>query len=528
MDTSTNFLYQPRGWGNHRRTAFDTAHHGPPSKVPMKRSGLWISIAASSLAIASSIASSASAAPKKDTPSDAAQTAKPATTKAAGANAPSAAEVLEGPDQGVPQFKPPPVSDPMLAPPPAAPRELKSWDEAIAMVRATSPDYVTNFEQIKKAEAQTRIALGHVLPTLNATGQYIHNFEQTSIQLAPNTPAIVTPAADTLTAGLAANWNVIDPRAIYAVGTSKKNVEVTKLSFEDRKRIIAESIANTMLQTLALERVAELNRVGLRTALERLALAKTRFEFGKGTQLDMDRSEQDVENARSQVLTGDETLRQARENLGVALGSATPISAPGDLDLAGFEGGVAKTCHLNDDIEKRPDVLAAKAKIELANRGIRDAELMFSPYVSVGAAASTSNVALLAPKTLVSVSALLTIPLYDGGIRYGQLRSARADAEIAKQALVNARLNAVVESTRTSRAVAVNKETRDVAQKQRDLAARVDARTRDGYAQGAGTSLDLVISAQALRQADINLALLEFQYAQARVTAVLANAECVY
>jgi outer membrane protein TolC len=53
-------------------------------------------------------------------------------------------------------------------------------------------------------------------------------------------------------------------------------------------------------------------------------------------------------------------------------------------------------------------------------------------------------------------------------------------------------------------------------------------RTREGYASGLGTSLDLVTSAQALRQAEINLVLLDFELAQARAGAVLVNAECVY
>jgi outer membrane protein, multidrug efflux system len=56
----------------------------------------------------------------------------------------------------------------------------------------------------------------------------------------------------------------------------------------------------------------------------------------------------------------------------------------------------------------------------------------------------------------------------------------------------------------------------------------VDQRTRNGYMQGVGTSLDLVTSAQALRQSEIALALLEFQVAQARANAYLVNAECAY
>ena len=69
---------------------------------------------------------------------------------------------------------------------------------------------------------------------------------------------------------------------------------------------------------------------------------------------------------------------------------------------------------------------------------------------------------------------------------------------------------------------------RDVSRRKRDLAKSIDGRTRDGYAHGLGTSLDLVISAEALRQADIDLALLEFQVGSARAHAVLADAECVY
>ena len=67
-----------------------------------------------------------------------------------------------------------------------------------------------------------------------------------------------------------------------------------------------------------------------------------------------------------------------------------------------------------------------------------------------------------------------------------------------------------------------------MAKEQRDLAARIDGRTREGYASGLGTSLDLVTSAQALRQAEINLVLLDFQLAQARAGAILVTAECLY
>src|SRR5450631_615687 len=50
----------------------------------------------------------------------------------------------------------PAVSDPMLAPPPGAPRVIASWDEALKLIRERSPDYITNYESIVRAQAQTR------------------------------------------------------------------------------------------------------------------------------------------------------------------------------------------------------------------------------------------------------------------------------------------------------------------------------------------------------------------------------------
>jgi outer membrane protein, multidrug efflux system len=422
-------------------------------------------------------------------------------------------------------FTAPDVADPMLAPPPAATREVRSWDEALELLRSHSPDYLAGYQSILRAAAQSRMALAAVLPTLNGQGSYNHQFYTASIPF--DGAVLVVPPKDTWAATATLQWD-ISPRAIYAVGTADRNTDVTRLQFEDRRRTLATAIVGAMLATLATSRIAELNRVGLRSALERLALTHARLQYGQGTALDVDRAEQDVAAARALIITGDESLKQTRESLGAALGSAVPISAPGDLQLGQFETAVARTCRLNDDIEKRPDVVAARKRIEIAERGVEDANLQFAPSLLLSSAAQAATAATLGPLNTWGVTAAINVPLYDGGFRYGALRDSRAALEQARQALVSTRLAAIVAAAQAERAVAVAEASRDVAQQQRDLAARVDQRTRDGYAQGAGTSLDLVISAQSLRQAEINLVLLQVQVGQARANTVLANAECVY
>jgi multidrug efflux system outer membrane protein len=159
---------------------------------------------------------------------------------------------------------------------------------------------------------------------------------------------------------------------------------------------------------------------------------------------------------------------------------------------------------------------------------VTDADLMYAPSLVVGSQAQAATVATLSPINTWNVQAALNLPLFDGGVRYGVRRDAKAALEQARQALVATRLAALVSAARAERAVSVDQASREVAQRQRDLAATIDRRTRESYAQGAGTSLDLVVSAQSLRQAEINLVLLEIQVAEARANTVLANAECVY
>ncbi len=421
----------------------------------------------------------------------------------------------------------PEVSDPMLPPPPPAPRQIGSWDEALDLIRAQSPDYVSSYEAVVRTQAQKRIALAAVLPILIGQGSYTHQFFTETIAI-PGVPPFVSPPPDLLTVGASVTWSVLNPRGLYGLGTADKNIEAAKLSFSDRRRMIAISLVEAMLATLAAERVADLSRVGLRSALQRLALTQARLQFGQGTALDVDRAQQDADSARRLIISGDETLRQTRESLGVALSSPVAVGPPGDIDLEAFEASVARTCRLNDDVEHRPDVRAARVRLEIAKRGVRDAELLFAPSVNVSSQLARSNVAVLGPVTTWDVQGVLTVPLYDGGARYGALRDARAAVEQARQALVSTRLNAVVGSEQALRAVGVLQSSRDVARQQRDLTQRIDERTRDGYAHGLGTSLDLVTSAQDLRRTEIDLALLEFQLAQARAEAVLTNAECLY
>ncbi len=101
------------------------------------------------------------------------------------------------------------------------------------------------------------------------------------------------------------------------------------------KRVLSTTVANDALTVVTDEHITELNRVGLRQALERLELAKRKTSLGAGTGLDVVRAQQDVENARATLVSGDENAREAREAFGLAIGVAEDVERRGRPELRG-------------------------------------------------------------------------------------------------------------------------------------------------------------------------------------------------
>jgi multidrug efflux system outer membrane protein len=454
----------------------------------------------------------------------------PAQTSAAPAPAPAATasvapSPLDTPPEPPPLPSPPVVDEAELRPPPRAARVLRSWQEALALARVHSPAYRAALDGVARAEAQAHIALSAVLPTLDASGSFTHQF-LTQNAAAFGGASTTIPLPNVWTASVTAAWSVADPRAYYAIGTARREAQAATLDLAETRRTTVLLIVDAMLTALVAERTAELNRVGLRAALDRLALTRRRTALGGGTTLDVERATQDYMVARALVVSGDEALRQAREALGLALGLDVAAAASTRLDLSEFERAVVSQCRMNRSVEARPDVAAARKRLETAERAVNDVWLQFAPSIAVASDVDYTSRVLYGPATTWDARVVLDVPLWEGGVRWGQLKAARAARDQARQTLTATRLNAVLNILQSERAVHVSAALRDMARQQKLVSVRIDAQVRTGYAHGSGTSLDLVSAAQDLRQAELSLVVLEFQAARARVASVLANADC--
>jgi len=422
----------------------------------------------------------------------------------------------------------------MLQPVAPAAHLVSSWDEALSGLRARSTDLRIALDEVERSDAQWRQTLAASLPNLNGSGNVTWNLLRSRPCVTAGVcSSVLVPNALTYGASVTLTQPVFAPRAWHAARTAKLAIEVTELSAEDEKRVLTIALANAVVSVVTAERISEINRVGLRAALDRLALARRRVALGAGNVLDTVRADQDVSVARSAVVTGDESLRQARETLGLALGSTDPFGVPPDINLNGVEASARGSCSDAGTVDDRADIVAARGSLEIARRNIDDARLRFSPTVDLvstfGVVGTPGELPVTYPSGLHeawTIAGVLTVPFYEGGARYGAIRENRALADESAQRLEAARRAAKVQVTQARRAVDVAEQNRRVAERARDLARETERLSRIAFQAGTGTSLDLIESGRRLREAEIQLALQEFGLVQARIAALLSVSRC--
>jgi outer membrane protein TolC len=450
----------------------------------------------------------------------------PAAPLGPAAGAPSANPVVVPP--------PPDVSDPMLAPVPEPPRVLASWHEAVSLLRARSTDLKTAVDQVLQAEAQTRIALAQYLPTINGQGSYLHQLITNpvtgglSINAATGTAVATTrvPTPLITTGSVQLTQDIINVQEFDQISINELSEDAARLSVDDEKRTLALSVANQIVAVVTAERDAEINRVGLRVALEQAEITDRKRALGAANGLDVVRAQQNVANARATLVTGDESLREAREALGLALGVPEETGVSPGVDVSGLAQDAAGSCRTVASVDERSDVAAARTRLDVAKRNLRNVWYTFIPTLTASSTVTATSLVGPNPNPTWSITGILQVPIWDGGTRYGNLRNARAAEDIASQQLESLRRQAIIQVEQAQRQLVVADQSALVAKGQRDLAAQNDQMTQLAYQTGQGTSLELVTASEAHRQAELNFALAEFTVVKARLLAMLALATC--
>jgi multidrug efflux system outer membrane protein len=413
----------------------------------------------------------------------------------------------------VDESPPPPLAEPAHV--------VGGWKQLWTEASKNTVDLRIALAEIERAEAATRIAWGAALPQVNASATLTH------IPAGGSGSASFFPASsNTLSMQISAVQPLINLRAWHAIGTARELEDLAHLSIADVRRRVGVGLARAAVGIASAQRLAELNRVSLQAALERLALTRKRLAAGVGDTRDLVRAQQDVAQSRSVIAGADEALVQAREGLAVLL------SLSGELGVAADPGALeAEILAFCGDVkgkpEERPDVIIAKKQIDIAKRNVDDIALKFVPTLTAQLSANATGLAFSGPfVTGWTISGTLSIPLYDGGVRYGEKRDREALVEEARARAVQTEVSAMVEVSQARRAIAVAEAAQVAAREARDLAAEADRLARVAYAAGVGTNFDLIDAGRTLRTAETQLILRDLDVARARLSLPFLEGNC--
>lgn len=394
---------------------------------------------------------------------------------------------------------------------PAAGLERLSFAQAIQRALVRSTNVVVAVQEIQRAEARIREARAASFPTLTGTGTYTRLDSERQFQ------GRAIASIDQLSANLTLAVPIIVPQKWAQWSHASADARVARASSEDVRRQTAITTARAYLTIISQKRVVDINERAFKTAKAHYDYAHTRFLGGVGNRVDDVRAEQEMASDQAQVEAGFSGLARAREALGVLLGDEGPLDVVDEVNLAeapAIAGAMA------DAISRRPDVKASKERLDAADQVKKDGYTDYLPFLVGTFQPFYQNPASLTlPTTGWQAQLILTIPFYDGGLRYGLsdereslsaearadyeglLRQSRSDVRVAFESVkrAEASLLAAVNAARLS------KDALDLA----NIAYRAGATTNievidaEGRAHAAETAA--VIAEDVARQARIDL-----------------------
>ena len=251
-------------------------------------------------------------------------------------------------------------------------------------------------------------------------------------------------------------------------------------------------------------------------ASELLDLGQQRVDAGLDNNLQIRLAEVNVASARQQAQAAEQRIDAARNALAALLGQGPDrglqISAPQLLDAP---APVVPDVLPSELLGHRPDVVAARWRVEAARHGIDASKAAFYPTINLSAMAGLASGGL---SDLFGSDALLlyggpaiSLPIFDGGRLRNQLAGSNADYDLAvagyNQSLVGA-LHEVADALQAMRAldgrIASTVQARDAARSAWDVAT---AR----YRAGLGNQIDVLAAQQPLLQFDQQIVALRSQ-----------------
>ncbi len=395
------------------------------------------------------------------------------------------------------------------------PEKRISFAEAVDRALALNPTSLTASLETRRAGALVEETRSASLPTLFGNGAY------TRLDADRRLDNRVISAADQLSGSILFSLPLIAPRNWAQWARASSNVQVTSAGEQSLRRQIALAAARAYLAIIFQRKQVLVTEQARDNARAHLEYASARFNGGVGNRIDEVRAAQEFQTDEAQLQAVYTALTRARETLGVLIGANQPVDAAEDVKLP---SPPSIEDALREALARRQDVLAFEAQKAAADQSLGLNWTEYAPLVTaVFQPFYQNHPTLTVPRTGWQAQLILTIPFYDGGLRYGLGHERSALADEARVSLEGA-IRQAQSDVRTSfealrRADDALKAARDAAQLSEEALKLANL----AYRAGATTNLEVIDAERRERDAEIAAALAEDAARQARLDLLAAS-----
>jgi len=345
-----------------------------------------------------------------------------------------------------------------------------------------------------------------ILPSVSLTGEYLRKDEVASISL-PGGPSITMGDLDNYSAGL----NVTQP--IFAGGAIVANINAGRLF-----SLLADELVRAMVQeviysashsyydVLLNQHLLQISADAVRSADAHLNDVRQKRRGGVASDFDVLRAEVELSNFKAELIQNKNAIDISKANLLKVMGVSqdSEVALSDELDYSSFKMSMEQA--VETAYRNRPDLFSRQFDIKLQKELLNIAQSRYWPTVSgfynnIWSRPDPHNTMVIDWGRAWQAGFMVSMPLFDGLAREGEVIERKARLKQAQIDLIDAEETALFELTKAQLSIE-NAEEFVESQRLNLTRAKEGLRLAEiGYKEGTNTQVEMIDAQAALTQA---------------------------
>lgn len=392
--------------------------------------------------------------------------------------------------------------------------------EAIRLAERYQPRVIQAFGATRSSDARIRTAKGQFLPNLNVNANTSQSFSE-SPRVDPATGILLTSGSTSKSYSTSVSSSIdlfAGFRRTSELSSANAAGMAADASLVDVRFQQSLQTTNQFFDALSARSLVTVRELSLRRAEEQLSTSIARLAAGAATRSDSLRSLVGVGNAQLQLVTAQSQLASAEANLGRLIGATERVAAVDDSAFYRMLPPPVAGELLTEAMAQAPAVQVAEANTNAAEATLKVSKAAYWPTLTLsgnaGLSAADRTDYLWASQNNLSLGfswQLFNRFNREQGVVQNNvaLENARAQESEARRAVV-ANLTTQLADLEAAR-LRIEITERNVEASNEDL--RVQ---QERYRLGASTILDVLLTQEAVTQAEVDAVNARFDYLRAR------------